>query len=83
MTEKRLRRPGPKPKPIGSRVRDQHTVAAKLPDEEWTKLLQIEDILQVHAGRFISDKVIEILRGIDIDDLRAQQRQEALIPKAS
>ena len=78
-----LRRPGPKPKPVGTRVRDHHTVAAKLPKDEWDKLLEIERILQVHAGRFVSDKVIEIIRAIDLNELRAEHPQEALIPKAS
>lgn len=77
-------RTGRKPYPAGTRVRDQHTVAVKLPDQEWAKLQEISRILGIREGRFASNHVIDLIKSIDVDKLRAQHDQEALpIARAS
>lgn len=79
-----LTRTGRKPFPAGTRVRDQHTVAVKLPDAEWEKLQEISRILGIREGRFASNHVIEMIQAINLDHLRAEQGQESLdIAKAS
>lgn len=73
-----LTRTGRKPFPAGTRVRDQHTVAVKLPDAEWEKLQAISRILGIREGRFASNHVIELIKAIDLDQLRAEHGQESL-----
>ncbi|MFB8372028.1 hypothetical protein ACFC25_21975 [Pseudarthrobacter sp. NPDC055928] len=60
-----------------------NTVATKLPDAEMKKLREIAAVLGIKPGRFASDHFIDFIRSIDLEKLRAQQRQEALLPKAS
>lgn len=72
------RKPGPKPKPIGTRVRDHHSAVAKLPPQEWAKLEEIAAVLGVKPGRFVTDRAIQAIRDTDLNELRQQQRQEAL-----
>lgn len=79
-----MTRTGRKPYPAGTRVRDQHTVAVKLPDQEWEKLQEISRILGMREGRFASNHVITLIQSIDINKLRVEHDQEALpIAKAS
>lgn len=73
-----LNRVGRKPAPVGTRVRDQHTVAVKLPTEEWEKLQQISQILEVREGRFASNHLIDFIRSIDLAALERESTQEAL-----
>jgi len=73
-----LARTGRKPFPPGTRVRDQHTVAVKLPDEEWKKLQAISQILGIREGRFASNHVIELIRATNLDELRSEHGQESL-----
>ncbi|KHL00278.1 hypothetical protein [Sinomonas humi] len=61
----------------------ENTVATKLPDAEMKKLREIAAVLGVKPGRFASDHFIDFIRSINLDDLRAQYGQEALIQKAS
>jgi hypothetical protein len=65
-------------------VRDQHTVAVKLPEAEWKKLQEISKILGIREGRFASNHVIELIQSIKLDEMRKEHGQEALpIAKAS
>lgn len=73
-----LTRVGRKPFPPGTRVRDQHTVAVKLPDAEWEKLQEISRILGIREGRFASNHVIELINSINLDEMRRKHNQEAL-----
>ena len=61
----------------------ENTVATKLPDAEMKKLREIAAVLGVKPGRFASDHFIDFIRSINLDELRAQYGQEALIQKAS
>ncbi|WP_336853931.1 hypothetical protein [Sinomonas albida] len=61
----------------------ENTVATKLPDAEMKKLREIAAILGVKPGRFASDHFIDFIRSINLEELRAQYGQEALIQKAS
>ncbi|WP_334173300.1 hypothetical protein [Sinomonas sp.] len=61
----------------------ENTVATKLPDAEMKKLREIAAVLGVKPGRFASDHFIDFIRSVDLDELRSQYGQEALIQKAS